>query len=89
MHFRREKYVPRGGPNGGDGGKGGDVILEVRPTLNTSTSVTRNVLAEDGRSGAKQKMYRRAGEDLIIHVPPGTVVYELSWTGGPRPCSET
>ena len=78
VHFRREKYVPRGGPDGGDGGKGGDVILEVKPTLNTLTFRHKErFLAEDGRPGAKQKMYGRAGEDLIIHVPPGTVVYEI------------
>jgi GTP-binding protein len=78
VHFRREKYVPRGGPDGGDGGKGGDVILEVLPTLNTfKFRHKERFLAEEGRPGAKQKMYGRAGEDLIIHVPPGTVVYEI------------
>ena len=78
VHFRREKYVPRGGPDGGDGGKGGDVILEVRPTLNTlNFRHKERFVAEEGRPGAKQKMYGRAGEDLVIHVPPGTVVYEI------------
>ena len=76
VHFRREKYVPRGGPDGGDGGKGGDVILEVKPTLNTfKFRHKERFVAEEGRPGAKQKMYGRAGEDLIIYVPPGTVVY--------------
>ena len=78
VHFRREKYVPRGGPDGGDGGKGGDVILEVKTTLNTFKFRHRErFVAEEGRAGAKQKMYGRAGEDLIISVPPGTVVYEI------------
>jgi len=78
VHFRREKYVPRGGPDGGDGGKGGDVVLEVKSTLNTLNFRQKELfVAEEGRPGAKQKMYGRAGEDLIIHVPPGTVVYEL------------
>jgi len=78
MHFRREKYVPRGGPDGGDGGKGGDVIFEVKPTLNTlNFRYKERFAAEEGRPGAKQKMYGRAGEDLIIHVPPGTIVYEI------------
>ncbi|MBN1452118.1 MAG: GTPase ObgE [Anaerolineales bacterium] len=78
VHFRREKYVPRGGPDGGDGGKGGDVILEVKPTLNTlNFRHKERFLAEDGRPGAKQNMYGRSGEDLVIYVPPGTVVYEI------------
>ena len=78
VHFRREKYVPRGGPDGGDGGKGGDVILEVKTTLNTfKFRHKERFVAEEGRPGAKQKMYGRAGEDLIISVPPGTVIYEI------------
>ena len=78
VHFRREKYVPRGGPDGGDGGKGGDVILEVKPTLNTlNFRQKERFLAEAGRPGAKQNMYGKSGEDLIIFVPPGTVVYEI------------
>ena len=78
VHFRREKYVPRGGPDGGDGGKGGDVILEVDPRLNTLKFRHKERFeAEDGRPGAKQKMYGRSGEDLIISVPPGTVMYEI------------
>ena len=79
VHFRREKYVPRGGPDGGDGGKGGDVILEVKATLNTlNFRQKERFLAEDGRPGAKQNMYGRSGEDLVIYVPPGTVVYDIS-----------
>jgi len=78
VHFRREKYVPRGGPDGGDGGKGGDVILEVKPTLNTLTFRHKErFFAEDGYPGAKQNMFGRNGEDLIVFVPAGTVVYEL------------
>ncbi len=78
VHFRREKYVPRGGPDGGDGGKGGDVILEVKPTLNTlNFRHNERFFADDGRPGAKQKMYGRSGEDLVIYVPPGTVIYEI------------
>jgi GTP-binding protein len=78
VHFRREKYVPRGGPDGGDGGKGGDVILEVKPTLNTLTFRHKErFVAEDGRPGAKQNMYGKSGEDLVIYVPPGTVVYKM------------
>ncbi len=77
VHFRREKYVPRGGPDGGDGGKGGDVVLKVVPTLNTLSSF-RHVArypAKGGANGARQKQTGRSAEDLIILVPPGTVVY--------------
>lgn len=78
VHFRKEKYVPFGGPDGGDGGKGGDVILEVAPSLNTlSTFRQKNkYFAEDGINGKKQKMTGRGGKDLIIMVPPGTIIYD-------------
>ena len=78
VHFRKEKFVSKGGPDGGNGGRGGDVILEVRPTLNTlNFRHKERFVADDGRPGAKQNMTGRSGEDLIIPVPPGTVVYEL------------
>jgi GTP-binding protein len=78
VHFRREKFVPRGGPDGGDGGKGGDVILEVVPTLNTLSAFRQQTRfkASDGANGAKQNMTGRSGEDLVIPVPPGTIVYD-------------
>ena len=78
VHFRREKYVPRGGPDGGDGGKGGDVILEVVPTLNTLSSFRHQTRyrAEDGANGAKQNMTGHSGADLVIPVPPGTMVID-------------
>jgi GTP-binding protein len=78
VHFRREKYVPRGGPDGGDGGKGGDVILEVVATLNTLSSFRHQTRyqAEDGANGAKQNMTGRSGADLVISVPPGTIVID-------------
>jgi len=77
IHFRREKYVPRGGPDGGDGGKGGDILLEVVPTLNTLLAFQHKTsfYAQDGTNGAKSNMTGRSGEDLVIPVPPGTVVY--------------
>lgn len=79
VHFRREKFVPFGGPDGGDGGKGGDVFLEVRPTLNTLASFHHQTRfkAQDGARGGKQNMTGRSGEDLVLFVPPGTVVYDL------------
>lgn len=78
VHFRREKYVPFGGPDGGDGGKGGDVYLQVEPTLNTMSQFRHQsrFLAQDGAKGAKQNMTGRSGEDLVILVPPGTVIYD-------------
>ncbi|HEX7974973.1 MAG TPA: GTPase ObgE, partial [Anaerolineales bacterium] len=80
IHFRREKYVPRGGPDGGDGGKGGDVVLEVQPTLNTLSAFRHQARyrAQDGRNGAKQNMTGRSADDLVIAVPPGTIVYDDS-----------
>lgn len=80
VHFRREKYVPRGGPDGGDGGRGGDVILEVKPTLNTLSTFRHQARyhAQDGSNGAKQNMTGRSGEDLVIFVPPGTIVYHAT-----------
>lgn len=78
VHFRREKYVPRGGPDGGDGGRGGDVILTVVPTLNTLSELryNRKHKAGDGAAGAKQNMSGASASDLYIKVPPGTIVYD-------------
>lgn len=78
VHFRREKFVPRGGPDGGDGGRGGDVILEVRETLNTLSAFrhTTHYRAEDGKGGGSQNRYGRGAENLVVPVPPGTVVYD-------------
>lgn len=79
MHFRREKFIPRGGPDGGDGGEGGDVILEVLPTLNSLAMFRdkKKFRAQDGARGGKQNMTGRSGEDLVIHVPPGTLVWDV------------
>jgi GTP-binding protein len=78
MHFRREKYEPRGGPDGGDGGKGGDVIFEVKATLNTLSTFRPNqrFAADPGANGGGQQMTGRGGKDLIIYVPPGTIIYD-------------
>jgi GTP-binding protein len=76
--FRREKYVPRGGPAGGDGGKGGDVILRVDPKINTLDHFQGRVhfRAEDGKRGGNFNRTGKSGEDLVIKVPPGTIVYD-------------
>ncbi len=78
VHFRREKYVPRGGPDGGDGGRGGDVILRVQHTLNTLNALRYKdkYVGDDGKNGARQKMTGRSANALIIPVPPGTIVYD-------------
>lgn len=78
VHFRREKFVPLGGPDGGDGGKGGDVIFEVRATLNTLSAFRQNekFAADPGKGGGGSQMTGRGGKDLIIHVPPGTIIYD-------------
>ncbi len=76
VHFHREKYVTRGGPDGGDGGRGGDVVLEVRPTLNTLSAFryTTKFMADEGKNGGINDMTGRSAENLIILVPPGTMV---------------
>lgn len=78
VHFHREKFVPRGGPDGGDGGKGGDVIFEVQPSLNTLRSFQRlaRYVAGNGRNGGPNNMSGKSTADLIVPVPPGTVVYD-------------
>jgi len=78
VSFRREKYVPRGGPDGGDGGDGGTVYLVGETNLNTLVDfrATRSYRAENGRPGAGQRRTGRGGEDRIISVPVGTVVYD-------------
>jgi len=80
VHFRREKYVPRGGPDGGDGGRGGDVILQVNPNMNTLYNFRqkRKFRAQEGKNGAKQNMTGHSAEHLIILVPRGTIVFDSS-----------
>jgi GTP-binding protein len=78
VHFHREKYVTRGGPDGGDGGRGGHVIFEVSITLNTLASFRhqKKFIAKDGRKGGPNNMSGKYADDLIIQVPPGTVIYD-------------
>jgi len=78
VSFRREKYVPKGGPDGGDGGKGGDVVLQADSGLNTLQPFRhkRRFVAESGKAGRGKKMHGKSGRDLIIKVPLGTVVID-------------
>lgn len=76
--FRREPYVPEGGPDGGDGGKGGDVVFQADEGLRTLMDFRykRKYQAENGQNGMKKKRFGKKGEDLIIKVPPGTLVID-------------
>ncbi len=78
VSFRREKYVPKGGPDGGDGGDGGSVHLVAAPGVDTLLDFAgrRHWFAEDGKPGQGKQMHGRAGRDLTIKLPPGTEVYD-------------
>jgi GTPase len=88
--FRREKFVPKGGPDGGDGGRGGSVYLRVNPDLNTLLPFhyKQNYKAEQGGGGRGQKMQGKAGSDLYIDVPPGTFVEIIDEDPMPGSASE-
>ncbi|WP_195971328.1 GTPase ObgE [Clostridium thermobutyricum] len=78
VSFRREKYVPLGGPDGGDGGKGGSIILKVDTGITTlmDFKYKRKFVAEAGENGGESKCYGKDGKDLVIMVPMGTIVRE-------------
>lgn len=77
--FRREKYIPKGGPSGGDGGRGGDLIFVSDSGIHTllDFKYRQHFFAEDGGAGSGKNMEGKAGEDLIIKVPRGTVIKEI------------
>lgn len=78
VSFRRELYVPAGGPDGGNGGNGGDIIFQVDKGLNTLGDFRHNskYIAQSGEEGGKKRCTGKNGEDLIIKVPEGTVIYD-------------
>src|SRR5437867_7029512 len=78
ISFRREAHVPRGGPDGGDGGKGGDVVLRVDPQLGTLADFrfTHEARADSGKPGAGRKSTGRSGTDRVLLLPPGTIVID-------------
>lgn len=78
LHFRREKYIPRGGPDGGDGGRGGDIILRGNAQMWTLLHLryTKHLMAGDGVPGGSNQLTGASGDDVYIDVPLGTVAYE-------------
>lgn len=78
VSFRRELYVPNGGPDGGDGGRGGDVIFEIDEGLNTLADYRhrRKYVAKDGEQGGKRRCHGKNAEDIILKVPEGTIIKE-------------
>ena len=76
VSFRREKYIPKGGPDGGDGGKGGDVVFKVKSNLKTLSDLRykKTFNAEDGKPGTGSRKHGRDGQNAVIEVPPGTVL---------------
>ena len=78
VSFRHERYVAKGGPDGGDGGNGGSIFFVVNSNLNTLSNFRRlkNIGAESGKAGGKNKMHGKKGKDLFIDIPPGTVVVD-------------
>jgi GTP-binding protein len=80
VSFRREKFVPRGGPDGGDGGRGGDVVFTARANLRTLAylAMRRHFKAENGGKGAGQRKHGRDGRDVEVAVPPGTMIRDAA-----------
>ena len=80
VHFRREKYINRGGPDGGDGGRGGNIILKTNHHLNTLEKFRHQsrFIAEDGKRGGAKNQTGKSAEDLVIDLPPGTLVYDAN-----------
>jgi len=77
VHFRREKYVPKGGPDGGDGGNGGDIVLMVASDTDNLTHLffRPRLIAKSGDHGQGREKHGKSGKELVVRVPPGTLVY--------------
>ena len=77
--FRREKFIPKGGPDGGDGGRGGNIILRVDPNLNTLVNFRNQkyLVAKNGQAGSGKKKTGQDADDLIVMVPKGTMVFDI------------
>lgn len=78
VSFRREKYIPKGGPDGGDGGKGGNIVFKVRSNLRTLSHIRNNsfLMAKNGQPGMGGRLHGKDGDDFLIEVPLGTVVFD-------------
>ncbi len=78
VHFRKEKYINRGGPDGGDGGRGGDIVFEVKPGINTLSAFRHKMrfIADNGKNGGHQRQTGRSARHTLIPVPPGTIVFD-------------
>jgi GTP-binding protein len=78
VSFRREKFTPKGGPDGGNGGRGGNVYFKVNPHLTTLSDIVRmkKIIAPSGKPGGKNKMTGKSGDDLVVEVPLGTMIYD-------------
>ena len=78
--FRREKYVPKGGPSGGDGGRGGSIFIRASRDINTLLEYRykRTFRAKNGENGQGKDCYGKSGEDLFLEVPMGTIIYDAT-----------
>lgn len=90
LSFRREKYIPRGGPDGGDGGRGGNIVFQVDASINTLTDFHHKkvIQAQNGRPGAGKNRTGADGTDLILKVPAGTIVLDQATNNLIQDCSE-
>jgi GTP-binding protein len=78
--FRRERYIPHGGPSGGDGGKGGDIVFvgDAGKTTLLDVAISKRLAGERGEHGRGKDQYGKAGRDLVVHVPVGTQVFDAA-----------
>ena len=86
VSFRHEIYIPKGGPDGGDGGRGGNIVFKADRNTNTLVDFrfTPILTADNGRNGAGQRAAGRSGRDLVVEVPVGTCVYRIGREEYPR-----